>query len=59
MLCFLAAARHSVYFHVFAGTACRHGFCAAMTLADTEETLQRLDDAVRELGWREEGSYAK
>jgi glutamate-1-semialdehyde 2,1-aminomutase len=50
MLRFIAAAaRHSVYFHDYGGAACHHGFCAAMTLADTEEVLQRLGDAVEEL----------
>jgi glutamate-1-semialdehyde 2,1-aminomutase len=50
MLRFIAsAARHGVYFHDYGGSACHHGFCAAMTLADTEEVLNRLDDAVREL----------
>src|SRR5579884_186158 len=50
MLRFIAAAaRHGVYFHDYGGAACHHGFCAAMTLADTEEVLQRLEDAVREL----------
>ncbi len=50
MLRFLAAAaQHGVYFHDYGGAACHHGFCAAMTLADTEEALNRLDAAVREL----------
>jgi glutamate-1-semialdehyde 2,1-aminomutase len=50
MLRFIAAAaRHGVYFHDYGGAACHHGFCAAMTLTDTEEALQRLHDAVREL----------
>jgi glutamate-1-semialdehyde 2,1-aminomutase len=50
MLRFIAAAaRHGVYFHDYGGSACHHGFCAAMTLADTEEALNLLDDAVREL----------
>ncbi|HTU22121.1 MAG TPA: aminotransferase class III-fold pyridoxal phosphate-dependent enzyme, partial [Gemmataceae bacterium] len=50
MLGFIAAAaRHGVYFHDYGGAACHHGFCAAMTLADTEEVLHRLEDAVREL----------
>jgi glutamate-1-semialdehyde 2,1-aminomutase len=50
MLRFIAAAaRHGVYFHDYGGAACHHGFCAAMTLADTEEVLNRLEDAVREL----------
>jgi glutamate-1-semialdehyde 2,1-aminomutase len=50
MLRFVAAAvRYGVYFHDYGGAACHHGFCAAMTLADTEEALNRLDDAVGEL----------
>jgi glutamate-1-semialdehyde 2,1-aminomutase len=51
MLRYIAAAhRHGVYFHDYGGAACHHGFCAAMTLEDTEEVLNRLDVAVRELG---------
>ncbi len=50
MLRFIAAAiRHGVYFHDYGGAACHHGFCAAMTLADADEALNRLDEAVREL----------
>jgi glutamate-1-semialdehyde 2,1-aminomutase len=50
MLRFIAAAaRHGVYFHDYGGAACHHGFCAAMTLVDAEEALNRLDDAVREM----------
>ncbi len=50
MLRFIAAAaRQGVYFHDYGGAACHHGFCAAMTAADTEDVLNRLDDAVREL----------
>jgi glutamate-1-semialdehyde 2,1-aminomutase len=50
MLRFIAAAiRHGVYFHDYGGAPCHHGFCAAMTLADVEETLARLQPAVREL----------
>ncbi|HEY7311295.1 MAG TPA: aspartate aminotransferase family protein [Gemmataceae bacterium] len=50
MLRFIAAAaRRGVYFHDYGGAACHHGFCAAMTLADTDEALTRLDAAVREL----------
>jgi glutamate-1-semialdehyde 2,1-aminomutase len=48
MLRFIASAlRHGVYFHDYGGAACHHGFCAAMTLADTDEALSRLDEAVR------------
>jgi glutamate-1-semialdehyde 2,1-aminomutase len=47
MLKFVAAAiRSGVYFHDYGGAACHHGFCATMTLADVEEALGRLDDAV-------------
>ncbi len=50
MLRFIAAAiAHGVYFHDYGGAACHHGFCAAMTLADADEALQRLDAAVRAL----------
>jgi glutamate-1-semialdehyde 2,1-aminomutase len=48
MLRFVAAAiAHGVYFHDYGGAACHHGFCAAMTPADGDEALSRLDDAVR------------
>jgi glutamate-1-semialdehyde 2,1-aminomutase len=51
MLRFIASAiRHGVYFHDYGGAACHHGFCAAMTLADTDEALNRLEEAVREMG---------
>ncbi len=47
MLRFIAAAiREGVYFHDYGGAACHHGFCHAMTVADAEEALQRLDAAV-------------
>ncbi len=50
MLRFIAAAiGHGVYFHDYGGAACHHGFCAAMTLADVDETLNRLDGAIQEL----------
>ena len=50
MLRFIAAAiEHGVYFHDYGGAACHHGFCAAMTLADAEEVLNRLDAAVKQL----------
>jgi glutamate-1-semialdehyde 2,1-aminomutase len=50
MLRFIAAAiRNGVYFHDYGGAACHHGFCAAMTLADVRETLERLGTAAREL----------
>lgn len=47
MLRFIALAnREGVYFHDYGGAACHHGFCAAMTLADADEALRRLDRAV-------------
>ena len=50
MLRFIAAAiRHGVYFHDYGGAACHHGFCAAMTPADVDGALSRLDAAVSEL----------
>src|SRR5262249_35755381 len=50
MLRFIKAAiDHGVYFHDYGGAACHHGFCAAMTLKDTDEALDRLDIAVRTL----------
>jgi glutamate-1-semialdehyde 2,1-aminomutase len=50
MLGFIAAAiEHGVYFHDYGGAACHHGFCAAMTLADVDEALNRLDDTIRSL----------
>ncbi|MGE0758302.1 MAG: aspartate aminotransferase family protein [Pirellulaceae bacterium] len=50
MLRFIAAAhREGVYFHDYGGGACHHGFCHALTLADTEELLLRLDRAVARL----------
>ena len=50
MLRFVAAAiREGVYFHDYGGAACHHGFCAAMTLADCDEALARLDAAVKTL----------
>jgi glutamate-1-semialdehyde 2,1-aminomutase len=50
MLRFIASAiRRGVYFHDYGGAACHHGFCAAMTLADADEALTRLDAAVGEM----------
>jgi glutamate-1-semialdehyde 2,1-aminomutase len=50
MLRFVAAAiAHGVYFHDYGGAACHHGFCAATTLADVDEVLDRLDPAMRQL----------
>jgi glutamate-1-semialdehyde 2,1-aminomutase len=47
MLRFIKAAiGHGVYFHDYGGAACHHGFCAAMTLADADDALARLDAAV-------------
>jgi glutamate-1-semialdehyde 2,1-aminomutase len=42
------AIAHGVYFHDYGGAACHHGFCAAMTQADVDETLRRLELALRE-----------
>jgi glutamate-1-semialdehyde 2,1-aminomutase len=50
MLRFIASAiRYGVYFHDYGGAACHHGFCAAMTLTDVDEALNRIDDAVKEI----------
>lgn len=50
MLRFIASAiRNGVYFHDYGGAACHHGFCAATTLSDAQEALNRLDKAVHEL----------
>ncbi len=50
MLKFVAAAIASgVYFHDYGGAACHHGFCRAMSLADADEALTRLDQAVSTL----------
>ncbi len=50
MLRFIAAAiDEGVYFHDYGGAACHHGFCAAMTLADVDEALARLDRALGRL----------
>ncbi|HEY1602156.1 MAG TPA: aminotransferase class III-fold pyridoxal phosphate-dependent enzyme [Pirellulales bacterium] len=47
MLRFVAAANEEgVYFHDYGGAACHHGFCAAMTTADVDEALARLDRAL-------------
>ena len=43
------AIKHGVYFHDYGGAPCHHGFCAAMTADDANETLRRLDRAVEEL----------
>jgi glutamate-1-semialdehyde 2,1-aminomutase len=49
MLKFIASAiKHGVYFHDYGGGACHHGFCSAMSLADVDEALDRLDRAVSE-----------
>jgi glutamate-1-semialdehyde 2,1-aminomutase len=47
MLRFVASAiKHGVYFHDYGGSACHHGFCAAMTMTDVATVLERLDRAV-------------
>jgi glutamate-1-semialdehyde 2,1-aminomutase len=43
------AIENGVYFHDYGGAACHHGFCAAMTLADVDEALGRLERAVAPL----------
>ncbi|HLJ93733.1 MAG TPA: glutamate-1-semialdehyde 2,1-aminomutase [Gemmataceae bacterium] len=43
------AIEHGVYFHDYGGAACHHGFCAAMTLADVEDILHRLDGALAKM----------
>ena len=42
----VAAIEEGVYFHDYGGAACHHGFCAAMTQADVDEALARLDRAL-------------
>jgi glutamate-1-semialdehyde 2,1-aminomutase len=50
MLRFVAAAiDEGVYFHDYGGAACHHGFCAAMTAADVDEALSRIDRAFARL----------
>ena len=44
-----AAIDRGVYFHDYGGAACHHGFCAAMTMADVENALDRLDSALASL----------
>lgn len=57
MLEFIAAAmREGVYFHDYGGGACHHGFCHAMTLADVDQALERLDRAVASLPPRGQGA---
>jgi glutamate-1-semialdehyde 2,1-aminomutase len=46
---YAGAIRHGVYFHDYGGAPCHHGFCAAMTAADVDEALARLDRAVAEM----------
>jgi glutamate-1-semialdehyde 2,1-aminomutase len=53
MLRFIASAiRQGVYFHDYGGGACHHGFCAATSVDDAKEALDRLDVAVRDLAAR-------
>jgi hypothetical protein len=50
MLRFIKAAiDHGVYFHDYGGGPCHHGFCAAMTLADVDVVLDRLESAIASL----------
>jgi glutamate-1-semialdehyde 2,1-aminomutase len=54
MLRFIAAAiQEGVYFHDYGGAPCHHGFCAAMTTADVDEVLKRLDRAIAALDSKE------
>jgi glutamate-1-semialdehyde 2,1-aminomutase len=47
---FYAAAIHNgVYFHDYGGAPCHHGFSSAMTKADVEDALSRLDRALQSL----------
>jgi glutamate-1-semialdehyde 2,1-aminomutase len=47
MLRFIASAiGQGVYFHDYGGAACHHGFCAAMTSADVDEALGKLNAAL-------------
>src|SRR5262249_13129044 len=47
---FIASAiYHGVYFHAYGGAACHHGFCSSMTMADADECLRRLDQAIAEM----------
>jgi len=51
MLRFIKAAiDEGVYFHDYGGGACHHDFCAAMTLQDVDEVLEKLDRAVGAIG---------
>jgi glutamate-1-semialdehyde 2,1-aminomutase len=43
------AIQHGVYFHDYGGAPCHQGFCAAMTAADVDEALARLDRAIAAL----------
>ena len=43
------AIENGVYFHDYGGAACHHGFCAAMTLADVDEALRRLERALAQM----------
>lgn len=46
---YAAAINHGIYFHDYGGAPCHHGFCAAMTAADVDEALARLNRAVAEM----------
>jgi glutamate-1-semialdehyde 2,1-aminomutase len=46
---YAAAIANGVYFHDYGGAPCHHGFSSAMSLADVEEALQRLDRAIQSL----------
>ena len=44
---YAASIQHGVYFHDYGGAPCHHGFCGAMTAADVDEALARLDRALK------------
>jgi glutamate-1-semialdehyde 2,1-aminomutase len=44
------AIEEGVYFHDSGGAASHHGFCAAMTLGNVDEALDRLDRALSRFG---------
>jgi len=43
---YAAAIANGVYFHDYGGAPCHHGFSSAMSLADVDEALGRLDKAI-------------
>ena len=60
MLRFIKAAiDHGVYFHDYGGGPCHHGFNAAMTLADVDTILERLEGAIASLAAEPVGATAR